>query len=150
MVRIGRKLAVDCNKKLPSPPLTTLKGRERRGYFYSTLHPWCHPNCLSFSVEVPYSGDALTNYVVLRVKGRFSMVVMLRGNHPPVPTCLVQRKLVYLLPTKLSSASRSRMRSEMRFHSELPLYFGSLLVATLVLCSLDAGQSLDVHNILCT
>jgi hypothetical protein len=27
-VRIGRKLTVNCNKKLPSLPLTTLKGRE--------------------------------------------------------------------------------------------------------------------------
>ena len=94
---------VDCNKKPPSLPLTTLKGRECRGYFYSALgmlriafrftHPWCHPNCLSFSVEMPYAGDALTTTLLISVKGRFSMAVTLRGNHPPVPTCLVQRKL---------------------------------------------------------
>jgi hypothetical protein len=75
------------------------------------------------------------------------MVVMLRGNHPPVPTCLIERKLDVFLPVRLSSVSRSRMRSEMRFHSELPLYFGSLLVASLILCSLDAGQSFNVHSI---
>ena len=39
------------------------------------------------------------------------------------------------------------MRSEVRIHSELPLYFGSLLVANLILCSLDAGQSFNVGNI---
>jgi hypothetical protein len=34
------------------------------------------------------------------------------------------------------------MRSETRIHSELSLCFGSLLVTNLILCSLDAGQSL--------
>jgi hypothetical protein len=108
------------------------------------------------------------------------MVIALRGNHPPVPTCLVQKiagrplapihlanaaaQLPYgsgemqgegsplhfsIVATceKLSSASRSRMRSEMRVHSELPLCFGSLLVANLILYSLDAGQSLNVGTI---
>ena len=61
-------------------------------FLFRFTHPWCHPNCLSFSVEMPYAGDALTTTLLIRVKGRFSMVVMLRGNHPPVPTCLVQKK----------------------------------------------------------
>jgi hypothetical protein len=39
------------------------------------------------------------------------------------------------------------MRSETRIHSELPLCFGSLLVANLILYSLDAGQSLNLDTI---
>jgi len=42
---------------------------------------------------MPYAGDALTTTLLIRVKGRFSMVVTLRGNHPPVPTCHVQKNL---------------------------------------------------------
>jgi hypothetical protein len=60
---------------------------------------------------------------------------------------LCRRHSIVATCEKLSSASRSRMRSETRIHSELPLCFGSLLVANLILYSLDAGQSLNLDTI---
>src|SRR5438445_12257634 len=60
VVRIGKELAVDCNKKTPVPSFNDIEGtRVKRIFLFRFTHPWCHPNCLSFSVEMPYAGDAL-------------------------------------------------------------------------------------------
>src|SRR2546421_11017475 len=56
------------------------------------LRPWCHPYCLS----------------ILQKKDHFLLVVVPRGNHPPVPTCRCARYAC----SRLSSVSRSRRRFE--------------------------------------
>src|SRR6266566_584642 len=60
---------------------------------------------------MPLIGDALAYCVVARVERPLLLVVVLRGNHPPVPTCLCPGTLLYAC-SRLSSVSRSRRRSE--------------------------------------
>src|SRR2546429_7979367 len=106
-------------------------------------HPWCHPNCLSFNFRRDTCfGHARTYHVVVRIER--PLVPGCRAAWEP-PTCSylpfsedTQLRSSY---RKLSSVSRSRRRSESRIHSELPLCFGSLLVARLILRSFNAGQS---------
>ena len=114
-------------------------------------HPWCHPNCLSISDEMPRAGDALTYYVVAKVE-RPLFPGYCAAWEPPTCTYLPFSEFPQVISSyrRLSSASRSRRRSESRIRSELPLCFGSLLVANLILYSLDAGQSLYVGTIIRT
>jgi hypothetical protein len=114
------------------------------------MHSWLHTRgatlivflFLSISDEMPHAGDALSYHVVAKVERPLFLVILLHGNRPPVPTCLALfRTYVQCPERRLSSVSRSRMRSETRIHSELPLCFGSLLAANLILCSINAGQS---------
>jgi len=64
---------------------------------------------------------------------------------PTCPTCLClcTKRALY---RKLSSVSRSRRRSKSTFPSELAPAFGSLLVVTLILVSLNAGQFYSVFK----
>ncbi len=84
--------------KKPSPLLYTLKGREYRDDILLLSNPWCHPNC-------PFTTTAR--------KDRFFVVILRRGNHPPALladyTIYCPRSNMY---RRLSSVSRSRMRSE--------------------------------------
>ncbi len=65
-------------------PSQTLKGREF--YFYSrgaTLIAFLSISCEKPALAMPYATT-----VKLSWKGHFLLVIVLRGNHPPVPTCL--------------------------------------------------------------
>ncbi len=112
-------------------------------------HSWLHTRgatlivfLFSISGEMPHAADALSYHVVAKVERPLFPVILLRGNHPPAPTCLALFRTCMRCPERrLSSVSRSRMRSESRIHSELPLCFGSLSAANLILCSINAGQS---------
>jgi len=69
----------------------------------------------------------------------FFMVTLLRGNHPPVPTC--QRSPVFVGEGDFlrSAASEGVLR---RFNrSELSLCIGSLSVPLHILISFNAGQT---------
>jgi len=63
----------------------------------------------------------------------FFLVVLLRGNHPPVPTC---QNTGFLRPAAHEGVLHVFNRSE------LSLCIGSLLVLTPILISFNAGQSL--------
>jgi len=65
-------------------------------------------------------------------------VTVLRGNHPPVPTCS-QNSLS--LQNFLRPAAHERVLRR-RIRSELSPFIGSLSVTCLILCSLNASQSL--------
>jgi hypothetical protein len=111
--------------KNPRPSLRHLeKGRECR-----SLNRACGmraKNCIpihtrgatliafqSHSNEMPYAGHTLPYHIVAKVERPLFPGYCLRGNHPPVPTCLPMPGHLLLCPhRKLSSDSHSRRRSE--------------------------------------
>jgi len=90
---------------------------------------------------MPHAGDALLYRVVAKVE-RPLFPGYCAAWEPPICSYLPFSGCANVFPyERLSSVSRSRRRSEMRIHSELPLCFGSLSTANLILCSFNAGQT---------
>lgn len=104
------------------------------------------PPCLSFSksrfqslTRRRISGDTLLYPIVAQVERPLLPVITLRGNHPPGPTCSYKGVCPlqnFLRPAAHEAVLRRRIRSE------LSPSIGSLSVTHLILCSLNAGQSL--------
>jgi hypothetical protein len=99
----------------------TIEGTRVEGCFVETLsHPWYHPNCLSRCGE----------------KTTFAVVFDVGTAHLSyLPVALLREEIKY--KGFLRSAARERVLP-VRYRSELPLCFGSLLVAARILLSLNA------------
>jgi hypothetical protein len=69
-------------------PSQTLKGREFYVYSRGATLIAFFSISLSISCEKPTLATPDATTVKLSWKGHFLLVIVLRGNHPPVPTCL--------------------------------------------------------------
>src|SRR2546429_5741067 len=71
------------------------------------LHPWCHPYCLSISPRRDATHWRRPGLLHCSKGGKTTLlpVVVLRGNHPPVPTCRCRGTLLYLAAGFLRSAA---------------------------------------------
>jgi len=105
--------------KNPHPFLNIEGTRVLRVSMFFT-RPWCHPACLAVS---------------LRKQDHFCWLCCCVGTIHPIYLSLRERK-----DFLRSAAHEGVLR--VHFRSELPLFIGSLLGATLILCSLNAGQTL--------